>query len=68
MKIRDHGLPTAPGWYWVQFRPDALTEDGRIEIVEIYGSERLHAEGYADVPLTDIGYAWQPVVAPVVEE
>lgn len=59
----DYGLPDEPGWYWTLRRGTKFTEHGTAEIVWVQrtGSGALWGDGFGDMTLDEIGFAWQRV-------
>lgn len=65
-KFRDEGLPTGPGWYWVN--PAAQSACFlRLDVVHVVEDDQCSlywVDGYDTRPLDELGNAWQKVKTP----
>lgn len=61
--LRDEGIPTSPGFYWVQRVGSRFVEHGRVEVVEVRSLDggELWVDGFAEESFEQIGFAWQRV-------
>lgn len=61
--MRDEGLPTEPGFYWTMRVGTKLVSHGTPQVVELRrtGDGDLWGDGFGDMELEEIGFAWQRV-------
>lgn len=66
--LHNHGQPTAPGWYWVNRVGNRCTPAGKCEIVEVVQDEKggLWCDGFGEMEMREIAFAWQPVEPPTL--
>lgn len=64
--MRDDGQPTTPGWYWTLRQESPLTERGELEAVRVvqWADGEWRCDGFGEMNLSEIGYAWQKVKPP----
>lgn len=64
--MRNDGVPFDAGWYWVQRVGTKHVSHGELQIVELKrrGEGDLWGDGFGEMELSEIGYAWQAAKPP----